>query len=130
MPLMPPWRPGVRCWCGASLASARASLRAAAVDLGRAYVQHVVDARTESRDLLWHFDAVARLADAQVSGAFQRRCREELQHPLAVENYLHPRALWWAFDWENARDQAKKSGRPEEPLQLPGCDSKNGCVVL
>ena len=35
--------------------------RAAAKVLGRVFVSHVVDARTESRDLLWQFDAVRRL---------------------------------------------------------------------
>ena len=107
--------------------------RAAAVDLGRAYVQHVVDSRTESRDLLWHFDAVARLADAQLKGALREaneECRDDLYRELAVENYLHPRALWWAFDWESARKQAIKARRPDEPPQLLGCDPKNGCVVL
>jgi MoxR-like ATPase len=107
--------------------------RAAAVDLGRAYVQHVVDSRTESRDLLWHFDAVARLADAQLKGALREaneECRDDLYRELAVENYLHPRALWWAFDWESARKQAIKARRPDEPPQLPGCDPRNGCVVL
>lgn len=106
--------------------------RAAAVDLGRAYLQHVVDARTESRDLLWHFDAVARLADAQLKGALSEtkgRSREDLQRELAVENYIHPRALWWAFDWRNAVDQALKVDRPAPP-QLPGCDPGNGCLVL
>jgi MoxR-like ATPase len=107
--------------------------RAAAVDLGRAYVQHVVDSRTESRDLLWHFDAVARLADAQLKGALREvktRCRSDSHRELAVENYLHPRALWWAFDWESARKQAIKVRRPDVPPQLPGCDPQNGCVVL
>ncbi len=54
--------------------------RAAAVDLGRTYVQHVVDSRTESRDLLWHFDAVARLAAAQLKGALREtkaKCRSD-----------------------------------------------------
>jgi MoxR-like ATPase len=106
--------------------------RAAAVDLQRAYVQHVVDARTESRDLLWHFDAVARLADAQLKGALREpiyRKRSNLQRELAVENYLHPRVLWWAFDWNSAKEQADKVRLPEPP-QLSGCDPKNGCVVL
>src|SRR4051812_49021009 len=40
--------------------------RAAAVLLGRAFLAHAVDARTETRDLLWTLDAVARLATAQV----------------------------------------------------------------
>lgn len=107
--------------------------RAAAVDLGRAYVQHVVDSRTESRDLLWHFDAVARLADAQLKGALREirtRYRNDLHRELTVENYLYPRALWWAFDWESARKQAIKVRRPDVPPQLPDCDPKNGCVVL
>jgi hypothetical protein len=43
--------------------------RAAAQGLGRAFVSKVIDARTEARDLLWTFDAVRRLADAQVLGA-------------------------------------------------------------
>lgn len=43
--------------------------RAAAKQLGRMFVGRVVDARTESSDLLWHYDAVARLADAQLAGA-------------------------------------------------------------
>ncbi|MCB1777225.1 MAG: MoxR family ATPase, partial [Candidatus Competibacteraceae bacterium] len=107
--------------------------RAAAVDLGRAYVQHVVDSGTESRDLLWHFDAVARLADAQLKGALREtrtRCRGGMRQELAVENYLHPRALWWAFNWGSARKQAIKARQPDEPPQLPGCDPKNGCVLL
>ena len=37
---------------------------AAALALGRAYAHTVVDAHTEARDLLWHHDAVARLAEA------------------------------------------------------------------
>lgn len=106
--------------------------RAAAVDLERAYVQHVVDARTESRDLLWHFDAVARLADAQLKGALHevgKESRDDLHRELAVENYLHPRALWWAFNWKSAKDQAGKVRQPEPP-QLPGGKPENGCVVL
>jgi hypothetical protein len=46
--------------------------RAAAKSLGRVFISHTVDVRTESRDLLWHFDAVARLAEAQLLGALGR----------------------------------------------------------
>lgn len=42
--------------------------RAATQGLRRAFVPKVIDARTESRDLLWTFDAVRRLANAQVMG--------------------------------------------------------------
>ena len=42
---------------------------AAAKVLGRPLVQKVVESRTESRELLWEFDAVQRLAEAQIAGA-------------------------------------------------------------
>ena len=43
---------------------------AAANVLKRPLVPKVVDSRTESRDLLWEFDAIMRLADAQIAAAF------------------------------------------------------------
>lgn len=115
--------------------------RAAAVALKRVYVQHVVDARTESRDLLWHFDAVGRLAKAQVMGALQLappanplqttadHALALLDKELAVENFLHPRALWWAFDWAAAATQARKVGEGEPP-QAEGAAWERGGVVL
>jgi MoxR-like ATPase len=121
--------------------------RAAAKALERAFVQHVVDARTESRDLLWHFDAVGRLAEAQVMGALQvarqpvlhhdptedtdltERALEAMREHLALRRFLHPRALWWAFDWRSAADQAAVVGA-DLPPQADGGDPANGCVVL
>ena len=102
--------------------------RAAAKELGRAYIQFVVDVRTESRDLLWHFDAVKRLADAQLSGSLHEQV-EKAREALSVENYLHPRALWWAFHWAEAARQAKKVGSPP-PVHKDGGDPANGCLVL
>lgn len=102
--------------------------RAAAKELGRAYIQHVVDVRTESRDLLWHFDAVKRLADAQLSGSLHDDVAQA-RAALAVENYLHPRALWWAFNWRAAHNQAMRAGSPE-PVQQDGGDPTKGCLVL
>src|SRR3954464_9870745 len=42
---------------------------AAAKVLKRPLVARVVDSRTEARDLLWEFDAVMRLAEAQIAAA-------------------------------------------------------------
>ena len=110
--------------------------KAVAVELGRAFIPQVVDSRTESRDLLWHFDAVARLADAQI----QRYTDEPKQSDqlatdkpakviLPLANYLEPRALWWAFDWASAQIQADKL-----KLKKPECPDdwtpEQGCVVL
>jgi MoxR-like ATPase len=102
--------------------------RAAAKNLGRAYIQYVVDARTESRDLLWHFDAVARLAEAQLCGALGENTKTVRQR-LSVENYIRPGPLWWAFAWEDAQKQAQKVNDPA-PDQPDGGDPQNGCVVL
>ena len=102
--------------------------RAAAKALGRAYVQLVVDARTESRDLLWHFDAVTRLAEAQLQGAM-RSDAADVRQQLSVQNFLHPGPLWWTFDWPDALEQADRVGDPS-PVQLDDGDPQRGCVVL
>jgi MoxR-like ATPase len=121
---------------------------AAARVLGRPLVQKVVEARTESRDLLWEYDAVLRLAEAQVAGAIGslapgqhagdfasghpgeslKSLRESVQERLATERFVRPGPLWWAFDWENARDQARLSRSPEP--NTDGADPAKGCVVL
>ena len=116
--------------------------RAAAKALGRAFVQHVVDARTEPRDLQWHFDAVGRLAQAQLAAAVQTpvagrstgaravaRAGKALDQRLAISNFVQPRALWWAFDRDSARQQVRAAGG-HEPYQPDGGDWQRGCVVL
>lgn len=103
--------------------------RAAAVSLERAFVSFVVDSRTESRDLLWHFDAVARLADAQVLSAARAKAVSQIRADLRVKNYVRPGPLWWAFDWVSATAQAERVGC-EAPPNPDGFPAKNGCVLL
>ncbi len=57
---------------------------AAARVLKRPLVTRVVDSRTESRDLLWTFDAVMRLADAQMASLFLTRDEERKFKPRRV----------------------------------------------
>jgi MoxR-like ATPase len=52
------------------------------------YYEHVVTSRTQATDLLWSFDSVRRLADAQT---LPRGAR------LDDFRYVEPGVLWWAF---------------------------------
>jgi MoxR-like ATPase len=84
--------------------------------LRRPYYEEVISSRTEAQDLLWTFDAVRRLRDAQAS----------LDHELGGDStYTEPGVLWWAFDRKSALEQG---GR--EQLQDPGVDPGAPAVVL
>ncbi|MBK8259670.1 MAG: MoxR family ATPase [Polyangiaceae bacterium] len=103
--------------------------RAAAEHLGRVLVPHTVDARTETRDLLWTVDVVARLAEAQVQGVLGSDKPDAVQKRMAVRNFVHPGPLWWAFDWKTALAQAIQVG-VDPPPAPPGWSEENGVVVL
>ena len=82
--------------------------RAAAIALERLFVYDVVNAHTESQDLLWRFDAVARLAEAQ-SLQGQECTQEERKEVLDSKRYISPGPLWWALSWQSANDVYIKS---------------------
>lgn len=103
--------------------------RAAAVALGRAFISQVVDARTEARDLMWSFDAVARLAEAQVQGALGVRDEDRLRENLRAERFLTPGPLWWVFDWRDAERQRREGGGVE-PSSPAGWEPAAGAVLL
>jgi MoxR-like ATPase len=107
--------------------------QAVAVKMGRVFVSHVVDSHTEPRDLLWTFDAVARLAEAQVQGALRAGAAptdaNELRRRLDLANFIAPGALWWAFAWNDAASQAERVSRTI-PTQPEGVQAANGAVVL
>ncbi|HKB09422.1 MAG TPA: AAA family ATPase, partial [Vicinamibacterales bacterium] len=61
--------------------------------LGRRFYTFTVTARTQARDLLWQFDALRRLSDAQV-----RRAGDDSPSRVDhIEHYIEPGPLWWAF---------------------------------
>ena len=99
---------------------------AAAIGLGRVFLAKVVDVRTEPRDLLWRFDAVARLAQAQVVGALPGIDRAALEQEMREQRYVRPGPLWWAFDWPSALAQAPGEAPPTPDRWKP----KDGAVVL
>lgn len=96
--------------------------QAAAQQLQRVYIPFVCDAHTESRDLLWTFDAVARLAEAQIQGSIKES--EKDRSCLAIEKFIQPQALWWALNWKSAEELGK------EPAYQAPCDPNNGVVIL
>ena len=61
-----------------------------AAKLGWRYYEETVTSRTRARDLLWSFDAIRRLNDANI---------HKLKDPLA---YVTPGVLWWAFSASSA----------------------------
>lgn len=109
--------------------------KAAAAALRRPFVPFAVDSRAEARDLLWRFDAVARLAEAQLRGATRQTPQDAATSvaadgdPLDVRRFIKPGPLWWAFDWESAVDQARLSNGALHEC-ASGADSANGVVVL
>ena len=98
---------------------------AAAVALQRAFIRHTVDAKTEARDLLWHFDAVARLAEAQLAQNLKWD-KEACDLQLAPKNFIRPGPLWWGMSWKTAREQPCIQEPPHSEKQSPD----NGVVVL
>lgn len=120
--------------------------RAVAQKLQRPFVPFVVDSGTESHDLMWSYDAVRRLADAQLLSTVRhslpsvgkdgndcdtewKLLRQRLDAELAVSKYVSPGPLWWAFSWKGAERQSELSGtRVRVPDQ--GAAIENGCVLL
>jgi MoxR-like ATPase len=103
--------------------------RAAAKKLGRAFISDVVNSHSECQDLLWSFDAVARLGEAQalVACSPDQNVKEVLD-PL---KFLSPGPLWWLFNWESAMQQSEncinKKRKPEQPENW---NPKMGSVLL
>ncbi len=108
--------------------------RAAAVAMRRAFVAYTTNAATETHDLLWTVDHIARLAEAQIQGALvQQQCcnPEQVKEQLAITRFVTPGPLWWAFDWKSACIQAEQAQQLQcKPKQPEGWSEADGCVVL
>ncbi|MER5486262.1 MoxR family ATPase [Streptomyces sp. NPDC002812] len=72
---------------------------------GWRYYEHVVTSQTRARDLLWTFDAVRRLADAQAD----RRPGRSRAPRNSEDRYVQPGPLWWAFAPRSAARFVRRS---------------------
>ena len=96
--------------------------------LGAPFYSFTVTARSQARDMMWEFDALGRLNDANVAQS-DDAARKRVGN---LHNYVRPRALWWAFD----RDSARLRGAPSEgelqvaPAEDPAGDGGGSAVVL
>ncbi|MBN1605694.1 MAG: AAA family ATPase [Polyangiaceae bacterium] len=124
---------------------------AAAHSLRRPLVTQVITSHTEAEELHYHFDAVARLAKAQVlaierpagapavppppiapNGDLEAEVRADPLHEL---RFLRPGPLWWVFDWADAEKQyatlsVLKGPRPPAPPEEWGWTAERGTVLL
>lgn len=85
--------------------------------MDRRYYEKVIHSRMGAHDLLWRFDAIRRLGDAQVAAAINPRGEkkegeEKRAQPQPYEfyyPYIVPEILWWVFNGVSA----KRHGLPE-----------------
>ncbi|MFK4222174.1 AAA family ATPase [Streptomyces sp. NPDC019890] len=68
------------------------------------YYEYVVTSQTRATDLLWTFDGVRRLADAQIA-----RFGEGSKQQVDEDAYVEPGPLWWAFAPKSAAAVARKA---------------------
>ena len=83
---------------------------------GLRYYEQVITARTTARDLLWSFDSVRRLGDAQAMTGIK-----------TDRDYIAPGVLWWAFDRAGAASYPRGS---EPHADWNSSRSGNGAIVL
>jgi MoxR-like ATPase len=92
--------------------SGKSSLAAfVARNLGWRYYELTLTSETRVRDLLWRWDAVRRLSDAQV--------RAPADPPLQDAEYVEPGILWWAFDPASAATRGAPAGVEVTPAEEP-----------
>lgn len=87
---------------------------------GWRYYQHVITSHTAAQDLLWRFDAVRRLGDAQA--------QRDVSDPTP---YIEPGVLWWAIDPTSARRRGAPTGAAvTHPAKDPDTDSTHPRAVV
>lgn len=114
--------------------------KAIAERLGWAFVKETITGSTELSDLHWHFDAIARLGEAQILGVEhlegrspeeRKQSRKKLLSPL---KFLSPGGFWWAYNWRSAYQQYQRCttrlrSLPYSPEEIES-EAPKGVVLL
>lgn len=108
--------------------------RAAATAMEVPFLPFVINATCECNDLLFTYDAVSRLAEAQMS-CMKREQDTLWKLRLDEHRFIKPQVLWWAIDWKGALDQQREfyehnPTRALTPETPPGWEPGQGVVVL
>ncbi len=94
-------------------------------------VKKVIQGNTELDDLHFRFDAVQRLADAQLYCHTTENSSGGEPQRLAIENYISPGPIWWAFNWAEAEKTLKNVASVLKPPSSPkNWKPGDGCVLL
>jgi len=104
---------------------------AVAQALGWQFISVSIQPRTEYQDLLWEFDAVSRLAQAQIVGALAGKHNNEqnaLPASLQREKFIVPGPLWWAVRPTSAKRQNALADHSDDPYLVE--NPKNEGLVL
>lgn len=99
--------------------------RSAAAVLGWRYYKQMITSRTQAADLLWKYDTLRRLSDAQ----------NRNQKLLPNQYYVEPGRLWWAFDPKTAVQRGSQveieaSHCVRDPDLGTNVTTRNNAVVL
>lgn len=115
---------------------------AAAILLARPLIRFTVDSNTEATDLLYRYDSIRRLSEAQVQGFSRNAIGADSQRgapssepgtgysaldPLAIDHFVSPGPLWWALDWESALAKSPAAKPEDTPT---GWQLQRGVVIL
>jgi len=98
-----------------------AAARHIAHTLGARYYEHTLTSRSKISDLLYSYDEVRRLRDAQM-----------LARPASEFDYLSPGPLWWAFDQASARRRGSsyEEGIAATDPGVPASDLRSLSAVI
>lgn len=106
------------------------------------YFAFAVTSRSSARDLMWTFDALSRLRDAQVAAAAGDGPKSPRVRTMSTrgsylpgpEAYVRPGPLWWALDPQGAAmlpgERPAPRRAPGAPGQKPGSGPRARAVLL